>query len=247
MLPPVVAVVLIVAIVGYFLGRRARAGRRPAAARRELHSLPGYYGSYAALLARRARRWLLLGGLAPARAARSCARSCSRAVPPDMPARAAEISSSFFMSDVRRHRRRHARPAGDDHAGDAGGGRPSTARCGPSAGSPLLVAVRRRWPSLCVSAALRIVRASFARATSSSAAVTVACWSPLDDRDPDHRRHRASRCCSSRSASSSKVPLIEFLFGLQWSPQTAMRADQVGIVRRLRRGAAVRRHAADHA
>ena len=25
-----------------------------------------------------------------------------------------------------------------------------------------------------------------------------------------------------------KVPLTEFLFGLQWSPQTAMRADQVG-------------------
>ena len=25
-----------------------------------------------------------------------------------------------------------------------------------------------------------------------------------------------------------KVPLTEFLFGLQWSPQTALRADQVG-------------------
>ena len=26
----------------------------------------------------------------------------------------------------------------------------------------------------------------------------------------------------------SKVSPIDFLFGLQWSPQTAMRADQVG-------------------
>ena len=43
-----------------------------------------------------------------------------------------------------------------------------------------------------------------------------------------------------------KVPITEFLFGLQWSPQTALRADQVGSVGRLRRRAAVRRHAADH-
>ena len=42
-----------------------------------------------------------------------------------------------------------------------------------------------------------------------------------------------------------RISPLEFLFGLEWSPQTAMRADQVGVVRRLRRRAAVRRHAAD--
>ena len=34
---------------------------------------------------------------------------------------------------------------------------------------------------------------------------------------------------------------------LQWTPQTAMRADQVGLVRRVRHRAAGHRHAADHA
>ena len=49
-MPPVVAVVLIVAIAAYFLANRralAIAGGRSA----ELHSRPGYYASYAALMA----------------------------------------------------------------------------------------------------------------------------------------------------------------------------------------------------
>ena len=49
-MPPVVAVVLILAIAAYFLANRralAIAGGRPA----ELHSRPGYYASYAALMA----------------------------------------------------------------------------------------------------------------------------------------------------------------------------------------------------
>ncbi len=41
------------------------------------------------------------------------------------------------------------------------------------------------------------------------------------------------------------VSPFDFLFGLSWSPQTAIRADQIGVVRRVRRGAAVRRYAAD--
>ena len=60
-------------------------------------------------------------------------------------------------------------------------------------------------------------------------------------------RGSSSRCCSRSIRFFQKVPLTEFLFGLQWSPQTALRADQVGSSGRLRRGAAVRRHLPDHA
>ncbi len=35
-------------------------------------------------------------------------------------------------------------------------------------------------------------------------------------------------CCSPVPPLPSKISPIDFLFGLQWSPQTAMRADQVG-------------------
>ena len=41
-----------------------------------------------------------------------------------------------------------------------------------------------------------------------------------------------------------KVPIQNFLFGLEWSPQTAIRADSDRRDRQLRRGTAVRRHAA---
>ena len=50
MLPPVVAVIVLIAIVAYFLASRramAIAGGRSS----ELHSRPGYYASYAALMA----------------------------------------------------------------------------------------------------------------------------------------------------------------------------------------------------
>ena len=42
-----------------------------------------------------------------------------------------------------------------------------------------------------------------------------------------------------------QVPFSDFLFGLKWSPQMAMRADQVGTSGGLRRRAGVRRHLAD--
>ena len=42
-----------------------------------------------------------------------------------------------------------------------------------------------------------------------------------------------------------RVPIANFLFGLEWSPQTAIRETR-SPRRQLRRGAAVHRHAADH-
>ena len=50
----------------------------------------------------------------------------------------------------------------------------------------------------------------------------------LHARDPDDGRHRAVAGVRERSASSSRCRSGEFLFGLHWSPQTALRADQVG-------------------
>ncbi len=41
-----------------------------------------------------------------------------------------------------------------------------------------------------------------------------------------------------------KVPWYEFLFGLEWSPQTAIRADQVGSSGGVRGGTAVLGHGA---
>ena len=50
----------------------------------------------------------------------------------------------------------------------------------------------------------------------------------LADRDPDHARHRRCRCCSRSLRFFSMVSPLEFLFGLNWSPQMAIRADQAG-------------------
>jgi hypothetical protein len=44
---------------------------------------------------------------------------------------------------------------------------------------------------------------------------------------PDHHRHRASRW-SGKLRFFQSVPSPSFLFGTKWSPQIAIRADQVG-------------------
>jgi hypothetical protein len=49
----------------------------------------------------------------------------------------------------------------------------------------------------------------------------------LVDRHPDHARHRAVGAVRV-DPFFQKVPWTEFFFGTQWSPQIALRADQVG-------------------
>src|SRR5215203_1468928 len=98
MLPPVVAVVLIIAIVAYVLaGRRAMAvaGGRSS----ELHSRPGYYASYAALLAAgpALALWAVWRMFEPA-VLRS---AVLRAAPPEVTGQSPE-NVNFFMTAVRR-------------------------------------------------------------------------------------------------------------------------------------------------
>src|SRR4051794_32268548 len=96
--PPVIAVVLIIAIAAYVLaGRRAMAvaGGRSS----ELHSRPGYYASYAALLAAgpALALWAVWRMLEP-----SVLRSAViGAAPPEVQAQTPE-AITFFMSGVRR-------------------------------------------------------------------------------------------------------------------------------------------------
>ena len=98
MSPPVVAIILVIAIAAYFLANRrahAVAGGRSS----ELHSRPGYYASYAALLAAgpALALWAVWRMLEPS-VLRSAVVS---AAPPDVQSQSPE-AINFFMSGVRR-------------------------------------------------------------------------------------------------------------------------------------------------
>ena len=240
-MPPVVAVVLILAIAAYFLANRralAIAGGRSA----ELHSRPGYYASYAALMAAGPAlalwaAWRLLEpvvlrhlvlrrgairGHEPAARNRRLLHECGAAS-----RRAASRPSA--------RSRRRCRPR-----------RTTTARCLTFSRIALLVA----GVALAAVLPLRRTAARPARLSCAQHRRALGHRGPVAAPPASRSPPRPASC--SRSLFESirffrKVPITEFLFGLQWSPQTALRADQVGSSGRVRRRAAVRGHAADHA
>ena len=61
-----------------------------------------------------------------------------------------------------------------------------------------------------------------------SSASSSSCCSPAPAWPCSPRSGSCSRCCSRRVRFFEKVSPLDFLFGTQWSPQTAIRADQVG-------------------
>jgi phosphate transport system permease protein len=220
MFPPVVAVVLIVAIAGYFLARRralAVSGGRSA----ELHSRPGYYASYAALLAvgPAIALWAVWRLLEP-----TILRSLVlRSAPADVTGQSPE-SLNFFMSAVRRIADGMA-PTGEitaamQAAGDYYGTLQTFSRLALLvAGVALAV--------FCVSAALRNVQREFRARNVVERWVTIALWVAAGISVATTAGIIFSVLFES-IRFFGKVPLTEFLFGLQWSPQTALRADQVG-------------------
>ena len=220
MLPPVLAVILLLAIAAYFVGRRrawAAAGGRSA----ELHSRPGYYASYVALRAAgpAIALWAVWRMFEPAVLRLLVLRS----VPADVASQSPE-SVNFFMSAVRRF----------------ADGLPPTGEMTPAleaaglyyanlltfsrfallvAGGPLA--------AFCVSTALRNVRRDFRARNVVERWVSAALWVAAAISIATTAGIVFSVLFES-IRFFGKVPITEFLFGLHWSPQTALRADQVG-------------------
>ena len=99
--------------------------------------------------------------------------------------------------------------------------RPSiTARCSPSAGSPCS-SPGWRWQRFACRPRCAMSSATFAPAIRVERWVTVALWLRGRHFDCDHRRDRLLGAVRVDPVLQ-KVPITEFLFGLQWSPQTAL-------------------------
>jgi phosphate transport system permease protein len=220
MLPPVVAVVLVIAIAAYVLaGRRAMAvaGGRSST----LHSRPGYYASYAALLAAGPALvlWAVWRMLEPA----VLRYLVLRAAPPDVSGQAPE-TVNFFIGAVRRIAD-GLPPAGEvtpamQAAADYYGGLLTFSRLALLVAGGALAA-------FCLSTALRHVQREFRARNKVERWVTVALWLAAGISVATTAGIVFSVLFES-IRFFQKVPITEFLFGLQWSPQTALRADQVG-------------------
>jgi phosphate transport system permease protein len=220
MLPPVAAVILVIAIVAYFLASRramAVAGGRSA----ELHSRPGYYAAYAALLA-----------AGPALALWAAWRMVEPmvlralvvgALPAEVAGQSPE-SVDFFMGAVRRI------ASGLPTAGEV---TPALQAAADHYGTLLtfsrlaLLVAGAALSVFCVSLALRQVRRDFRARNTVERWVAAALWVAAAISVATTAGIVFSVLFES-IRFFQKVPLTEFLFGLQWSPQTALRADQVG-------------------
>ena len=220
MLPPVVAVVLIIAIAGYFLAKRRAlvvSGGRSA----ELHSRPGYYASYVALLAvgPAVALWAVWRLLEP-----TILRSLVlRAAPTEVTSQSPE-AIKFFMSAVRRIAD-GMEPTGEvtaaiRAAGEYYGTLQTFSRIALLVAGVALAA-------FCLSAALRNVNREFRARNVVERWVVVALWIAAGISVATTAGIIFSVLFES-IRFFGKVPITEFLFGLQWSPQTALRADQVG-------------------
>jgi phosphate transport system permease protein len=220
MVPPVVAVIIIIAIAAYFLANRralAVSGGRPS----ELHSRPGYYASYAALLAAgpALALWAIWRMLEP-----SVLRTVVvRAAPPEVQAQSPELIS-FFMSAVRRIAEGSA-PAGDVTPAMRAAADYYVTLLTFSRIALLVAGVALA--AFCISAALRHVHKEFRARNMVERWVTVALWLAAGISIATTAGIVFSVVFES-IRFFQKVPITEFLFGLQWSPQTALRADQVG-------------------
>ena len=169
MVPPVVAVIVVIAIAAYFLANRrafAVAGGRSS----ELHSRPGYYASYAALLAAgpALALWAVWRMLEPS-VLRSIVVS---AAPPEVQSQSPE-AIGFFMSGVRRVAE-GLMPAGDvTPAMQAAAGYYGTLL---TLSRIALLVAGVALATFCVSAALKQVRKDFRARNTVERWVTGALW-----------------------------------------------------------------------
>lgn len=220
MLPPVVAVIALIAIVAYFLASRratAIAGGRSA----ELHSRPGYYASYAALMAAgpALALWAVWRLFEPMVLRNLVLRSVTADVTSQNPE-----SVTFFISAVRRIA---------DGLPPAGEITPAMQSAAEYYGTLLtfsriaLLVAGIALAAFCLSTALRQVQRDFRARNTVERWVTVALWLAAGISIATTAGIIFSVLFES-IRFFQKVPLSEFLFGLQWSPQTALRADQVG-------------------
>jgi phosphate transport system permease protein len=215
-----VLLVLLIAAATYALSRRkalAAAGGREA----DLHSRPGHYAWYAALLASgpALALWALWRLVEPM----ALRWAVLRAAPPEVREQSPE-TLGFFMSAVRRLAEGlppvgEVTPAMQEAAGYYG------TLLGFSRIALLVAAVALA--AVCVASALKRVTKDFRARNRVEGWVTAALWVAA-----------AISIATTAGIVFSvlfealrffqKVPVTEFLFGLHWSPQTALRADQVG-------------------
>ncbi len=220
MVPPVAVVIVVIAIAAYFLANR-RALAVAEGRSSELHSRPGYYASYAALLAAgpALALWAVWRMLEPS-VLRSIVVS---AAPPEVQSQSPE-AIGFFMSGVRRIAE-GLTPAGDvTPAMQAAAGYYGTLL---TFSRIALLVAGVALAAFCVAAALKQVRKDFRARNTVERWVTIALWLAAGVSIATTAGIVFSVVFES-IRFFQKVPITEFLFGLQWSPQTALRADQVG-------------------
>lgn len=213
------AALLALVVAGSFLLSRARAWRVAAGNPSSLHSLPAYHGMLSASLALLAMLAVFSVAMPLAeRAARSAALARL-----DTAATAGELARGAALRDIR------------------------NIAAGVYSGEPA--------PELKIAAQVYSARSGLyswmALGAGVAAGVFAAAWSFRRIRADFRARNSFERvvsavlfACSAVAVLTTvgivlsvlfesirffgKVPILEFLFGLQWSPQTAIRADQVG-------------------
>jgi phosphate transport system permease protein len=213
------AAVAALAIAAYLLGRRRALHALAGGA--SLHSLPGYYGGYAAL-------WAALPGLLVAIAWMAAAPSAIdalslRAVPahalPNSPAQAALLlndARNLAQGLIPRDTASEAARAAADrlsllHARGSAAAVALAALLTAAAGG---LALRRIRPELPARVRVeRILQRGLMLASTLAILVTIGIVLSL---------------VFETARFFAKVAPAEFLLGLHWSPQTALRADQVG-------------------
>jgi phosphate transport system permease protein len=213
-----VAVVVVLAVVGHRLGRgRARALKR---AGRAVHSLPGYYGVYVALWC--AVPALLVLALWAALEGPLVEALTVSSLPAEM-RQLPEQRLDLLVNDVK-NLAAGAPAAGADPALLAAAARYRGLRHTGFAASAvvalmlalggLLLAWRRVRPEL---AAIRKVESTVKAFLLAGSLVAIFTTIGI-----------VLSLLFEALRFFNRVPLAEFLFGLEWSPQTALRADQVG-------------------
>jgi phosphate transport system permease protein len=215
---PTVLLVLLLACAAYFMARRrsiAVAGGREA----ELHSRPGYHAWHAALCA--AGPALALWALWRVMEPLVLRWAVLRTAPPEMQS---GPEAGFFVSAVQRL------AAGQPPAGEV---TPAIEAAAGFYGSFLtfsqaaLTVAATALAAVCLASALRHVTKEFRARNRVERWVTAALWLAAAVSIATTVGIVFSVLFES-IRFFQMVPLTEFLFGLQWSPQTALRADQVG-------------------
>jgi phosphate transport system permease protein len=212
-----VAAVAVLAIAAFFVGRH-RALRLKAQA--PLHSLPGYYGGYVALWA--ALPGLLVGAVWLVASSWAIDDLALSAVPPGTQQSRAE--TTLLLNDAKNVARGLVSGEEASEPVRAVAARYAELRRRGRAGSLLLalslsllaggLALRAVRPSLAARAAVEsMLRTGLMLASTLAILVTIGIVFSL---------------VFETARFFSVVPPLDFLFGTHWSPQTALRADQVG-------------------